>query len=103
MIVAPLRDLWAPEIARLWAGYRTIPFPLEPIEVPAQRLELWWSLEELLAYVYTWSAVQRKLRQDGPDFFEHAGLRLETLWGDRRTPRRVEIPLHLRAGRCAKG
>lgn len=99
VIVRPVEKLWAPEIAHLWAGYRTIPFPFDRLDSPPFRLEFSWSLTELLAYVHTWSAVQRKLREDGPGFFEHAGQRLAEVWGAVETLRAVEIPLHVLAGR----
>lgn len=99
VIVRPVEKLWAREIELLWAGYRTIPFPFEPLLTPSFRLEPSWSFQELMAFVYTWSAVQRKLREDGPEFFERAARRLAAVWGAVEGRRTLQIPLHLIAGR----
>lgn len=99
VIVRPVEKLWAKEIALLWSGYQAIPFPFERLEPPRFRLEPSWRFRELMAFVYTWSAVQRKLREDGPVFFERAAERLAAVWGAVEGRRTLQIPLHLIAGR----
>ena len=46
-------------------GYRSLPFPFEPVEAPLLALEQRWNVEQLLGYVGTWSAVQ-SLKKGGP-------------------------------------
>ncbi|MDT0644077.1 class I SAM-dependent methyltransferase [Zunongwangia sp. F363] len=49
---------WDPERKYLDEDYKTIPFPFTEIATPEFKLELEWSLEQLLGYLKTWSAVK---------------------------------------------
>jgi SAM-dependent methyltransferase len=66
-LIGPLLDLlepyWAPNSRILWDGYRSedIAFPFEGVEVPPFAIEVRWEMEELLAYIRTWSAMKRAL------------------------------------------
>jgi hypothetical protein len=58
-----------------------------------------WTLAQLLGYIGTWSAVARCRELTGTDPLAKLAGRLVPLWGDPSTPRRVEWPLSVRAGR----
>jgi ubiquinone/menaquinone biosynthesis C-methylase UbiE len=97
-----LRDIvvsyWPPE--RRWVDddYRTIPFAFAEIEAPVFRHSEEWSLDRLIAYLRTWSACQRYLRETGKDAVAVVADDLARAWGDARGSRTVNWPIHLRAG-----
>jgi SAM-dependent methyltransferase len=97
-IVGPF---WPPERKHIESDYRTIPFPFVEIKTPSFRLEKYWNLAELLGYLQTWSATQRYIAQQGANPVEKISGRLARLWGDPKTKRHMEWPLHLRVGKIA--
>ncbi len=98
--LAPLRPYWPTQNAKLWAGYRDVAFPFDPIEAPAFAIEMRWSLAELVAYGGTWSATIRYIAEAAPDFLERVTHALASAWGGEER-RVVTLPLSLRCGRHA--
>jgi SAM-dependent methyltransferase len=90
---------WPPERAHVEDGYRTLPFPFEPIDVPPFEMREAWPLERLLGYFSTWSAVNRCRKETGEDPVAALGRELSQVWGDPATPRAIRWPIHLRVGR----
>jgi SAM-dependent methyltransferase len=98
-----LEGHWPPERQLVEEGYRSLPFPFEPVEAPALALEHRWNAEQLLGYVGTWSAVQ-SLRKGGRGAeFDRFGDELRDAWGDPTTARNVRWPLSFRLGRVRSG
>lgn len=64
-LVAPLRDLlvpfWAPQNRLVWEGYREadVAFPFVRERTPAFEIRVTWTVDQLLAYLATWSAYKR--------------------------------------------
>ena len=48
-------------------GYRNLPFPFEERRLPDLAIEVAWTLDELLGYVGTWSAVKEAGKALGQD------------------------------------
>jgi ubiquinone/menaquinone biosynthesis C-methylase UbiE len=94
-----LEPYWYPERKLLLDGYRTIPFPFEEIDVPAQQLEMRWKLSELSGYLRTWSASARYFAQHGVDPVIDVTKSLARGWGDPQRTRLIRWPLYVRAGR----
>jgi SAM-dependent methyltransferase len=92
---------WPPERRHVENGYRDLPFPFEPLQVPPMRLEAAWTLDRLTSYLASWSAVQRYKDALGTDPVEPVRPALEAAWGSADGRRRVEWPLAVRAGRIA--
>lgn len=90
---------WPPERRHVDAGYRTIPFPFPPIAVPRFAMRRDWTAAQALAYLGTWSAVQRHDRATGDSAIAALAPALEAARGDPAVPRPVEWPLVLWAGR----
>ena len=80
------------------AGYRDIDNPLKALTPPASTIEASWTLEQLLGYLRTWSAVQRYEQQNGADPLLQLQPKLRQAWGDAKQPRFVRWPLHFLAG-----
>lgn len=94
---------WAPQRRHIEAGYRTLPFPFEPLDPPELEMCAEWRLDGLLGYVTTWSAIRALERAEGKAAAERAwrGFReaAAEAWGDPTLERMVRWPLVVRAGR----
>jgi SAM-dependent methyltransferase len=93
-----IESYWHPERQLVLDGYSTISFPFDEIEVPTFTLSRELALPELIGYVMTWSATGRYVAANGTSAVEQLETDLARHWGDPSEPRRVNAPLHLRAG-----
>ncbi|MCX7168314.1 MAG: class I SAM-dependent methyltransferase [Rhodocyclales bacterium] len=90
---------WPPERHWVDLGYRGMPFPCADIPTPEFEIRLEWTLADLLAYLHTWSATQRCIRETGSDPCTALGDRLRDVWPDAETTRTITWPIALRCGR----
>jgi SAM-dependent methyltransferase len=90
---------WPAERAIVNAGYAKLEFPFEEVEPPRFAMEVRWTLDQLAAYVGTWSAVQRARDVTGLDPLPALVGALRAGWGEDGSARLVEWPLSVRAGR----
>ena len=90
---------WPPERKHIEGGYRAIPFPFAEITPPAFHMEARWTLEELLGYFSTWSAVNRYIKTKGGNPLEPLAVDLAKVWGAAAGRRKVVWPLTVRIGR----
>jgi len=90
---------WPPERAYVDAGYRTIPFPFAAIDAPEFPMIMRWNVDQLLAYLRSWSATQRYIKANGKDPVDMVEPDLREAWGDPARVREVRWQLHLLAGR----
>lgn len=88
---------WPPERRHVERGYCSLPFPFEEIVAPPFTLENDWSLDGTIAYLGTWSAVQRCRDANGSDPLPALRAELSRLWPVGGT-RRLRWPIHLRIG-----
>lgn len=93
---------------RKWVdfGYVGMPFPFDEISAPGFTICREWTLDEVLAYLRTWSATQRCMKATGIDPVIELGERLAPLWKGtdesaiaRKT---IQWPLAIRCGRKRK-
>jgi SAM-dependent methyltransferase len=77
-------------------GYRDIAFPFEMVAAPPLAIEMHWTLDQLLNYAATWSAVARIRKEAGFDPMPMYRAALAPLWGDQA--RAVKMPLTIKAG-----
>jgi len=90
---------WPAERAMVNAGYATLDFPFEELPAASFTMEARWTLDDLLAYVGTWSAVQRARAMTRRDPLPSLVEELRTTWGAAGSTRLVAWPLSVRAGR----
>ena len=90
---------WPRERRLVESGYRALPFPFEDIEAPPFALHADWSLDSLLGYIRTWTAVSRYVLERGNDPVSELDATLRPLWGPADRRRRVYWPMSLRLGR----
>jgi SAM-dependent methyltransferase len=94
-----LGPYWPPERAYVEQEYRTLPFPWEELTPPPFVLQTEWTLEQVLGYFASWSAVQRyRAAHGGADPLPGVARELATVWPTEGTVR-LNWPLHLRLGR----
>ena len=92
---------WQPERHLVETGYRTLAFPASEIAVPEFRLQLDWSLDELLGYASSWSATARYIKARGTDPMTGLRTRMLSCWGDPSARHTVRWPLRVRAALAA--
>ncbi|MGH8370473.1 MAG: class I SAM-dependent methyltransferase, partial [Gammaproteobacteria bacterium] len=92
------KPYWPPERRLIDAGYRTLELPFAEITTPALHMQQHWDLTQLLAYLRTWSAVQRFMKQTGRDPVPELEASLKTVWGAAESMKQIDWPLHFRAG-----
>ncbi|HET7552317.1 MAG TPA: class I SAM-dependent methyltransferase [Gemmatimonadaceae bacterium] len=95
-VIAPY---WPPRKKLLHDGYRDVPFPFERIEPPPIEMHADWSFDRLMAFVRSWSGVQRCIAAQGEEFFTAAAAALRSVWGDPGGVRRCRMDLYILAGR----
>jgi ubiquinone/menaquinone biosynthesis C-methylase UbiE len=91
---------WPPERRLVEDAYRTLPFPFAEISAPEFRYATAWSLERVMGYLASWSAVQRYKQAEGRDPLVTLRPALEQAWqGSPDEAREVVWPIYARAGR----
>lgn len=96
----PLAPHWPEERHWIDEAYQTLPFPFQERTVPSLFMQQHWSMEQLLGYLRTWSAVQRFLADDKDNravvgAFEQS---LSRAWPAQQSELIIRWPLHLRVG-----
>ncbi len=94
-----INPYWPPERALIDDGYRTLEFPFDELPVSALSMQMRWTLAQFLAYLRTWSAVQKFMIKNRRDPVSTLNTQLEKLWGGSDVVKSVSWPLHIRAGR----
>ncbi len=109
---------WEPRRRYIDERFETIPFPFTEMHPSCDRLPLTmrsmvkgegagslfacrseWNLAEYLAYIESWSAVQKYRRERGSDPLDLICDNLSRAWGDADSRRTAWSPIHLRVGR----
>jgi ubiquinone/menaquinone biosynthesis C-methylase UbiE len=90
---------WPPERRMIEEGYRGIAFPFPEVATPSFRMEVHWTLDQLLGYFSSWSATNRFIKANGRNPLEPLRETLAEVWGEPNSARRIVWPLTLRIGR----
>lgn len=88
---------WPPQRRLIETGYRDVAFPFQEIEAPSMAMNLTWTAQDYLAYLSSWSAVQRHIHRTGADPVERIATQMSAIWGSGQ--RQVRWPLSFRVGR----
>ncbi len=100
-----IRDFYEVVIGTYWdkerkyidENYTTIPFPFDEMPTPHFANKLDWTLEHVIGYLNTWSAVKHFVKQNGYNPVFPLQIEIEKHWGGEKT-RAVNFPLLLRMG-----
>ena len=110
-VTGPVRDVflhfyepvcgpyWPPERRMIEDGYRSLAFPFEELPAPTMDLVADWTLDDLLGYVDTWSAVRALEKARGREPYERFVEAMYSADPDPARRRRVSWPLAMRVGR----
>ena len=96
-----LGPYWDAERRYLDEAYQALPFPFQEIEGPKFDNTYQWTLEHLVGYLNTWSAVKHYTNQNGHNPLDLIYKNLQHAWGSNKTLW-VQFPLLLRIGRITK-
>jgi SAM-dependent methyltransferase len=90
---------WPAERRHVENRYVDLAFPFARVDAPAFAIVRYWSLDDLLGYVRSWSATGRMREATGVDPVPMLAAELATPWGDRDQRRAVTWPIAMHAGR----
>lgn len=91
-------SFWPPERILVEQGYRALPFPFAEQKSPPFQMEASWTMEHLMNYLGTWSAVQRYREHQHRDPLAMIRNELTEAWGGPATVLPVRWPISLRLG-----
>lgn len=90
---------WPAERQHVEDGYRSLPFPFTEIKVPTVNMQEFWSLDELIGYFNTWSAVKEAENVLGFNPVDQLRIVLLPEWGSPESKKKIAWPLSIRAGK----
>ena len=88
----PVNNFTFRDLAKEWG------MTFEEMQAPVFTHEPEWNLEQLLAYIGTWSAVKHFREKTGADPVDLIRAELKQAWGELET-RKVSFPILLRIGK----
>lgn len=91
-------DYWPAQRRYIDQEYRRIPFPFNKIETPAFSIEKELNLQELVGYLYTWSAVKEYELRNKINPINFVAQEIESVWGEPQRRHKIVWPLHLLVG-----
>lgn len=89
---------WDEERRYIDEAYQTIPFPFTEIPAPSFSITNTWTLEHLLGYLQTWSAVKHYQNKNNRNPVDLIRQQLQAAWGNEEA-KTVRFPLLLRIGK----
>ena len=96
-----LGPYWPAERRHIDRRYLDLPFPFAPLPTPEFAMRAEWTLDHLLGYLGSWSAVRAYRDRTGKDPLPGVRESLHRTWGD-QTRHQVHWPLYLKVGRAPR-
>lgn len=93
---------WPPERRHVDEGYASMDFPFPEEAAPDLVMEAFWTLDQLVGYTGTWSAVKECRRITGADPVPDFRQAMAPVWGDPESTKRIFWPLAMRLGRVSR-
>ena len=102
-LLKPIDSFWAEGNRQVMNGYRDLILPFDEIQnTPNFVMKIEWNLNQLLAYLRTWSAVKKYITEIGSDPVEKLESKLKTIWGEPEKTKMVQMPVFFKASRKPK-
>ena len=93
-----LGTYWPPRRALVGTALLDLAFPFREVQPPPFRLEVRWTLAELMGYVSSWSATARYVAAHGTGPLPELEVALRRHWGPPERKRVVQWPFVVRIG-----
>lgn len=93
-----LHDYWDPERKYLDEQYATLPFPFAEIESPPFEMLYDWTLDQLVGFLNTWSAVRHYVVKHGVNPVDSIAKELQEIWTEAEK-KKIHFPVLLKLGR----
>ncbi|HEX6981553.1 MAG TPA: class I SAM-dependent methyltransferase [Balneolaceae bacterium] len=93
-----LGEYWLYENSLVIKRYSTIPFPFKKLSTPAFLMHKELSLNDLVGFISSWSAVQRYKSKNGNNPVDKLETKLAKLWGGRNEVKEARWEIILKAG-----
>lgn len=94
-----VQPYFAPGSKLVDEGYRSLELPGEPLDPPPFWIRADWNLDQMLAFVGTWSGTQEYIRRRGVSPIPRVAEPLERVWGERDRVLTLRWPLSIRVSR----
>lgn len=94
-----LGSYWDPHRKHLDEAYQTIPFPFPVIATPLIKMQLFWSLSELIGYLNTWSSVQKFMAVNNDNPVTQLEPLLQRDWNDHSILKPITWDIYLKVGK----
>ncbi|HVT85724.1 MAG TPA: class I SAM-dependent methyltransferase [Chitinophagaceae bacterium] len=95
-----LGSYWDYERRLVDEKYATIPFPFDEITCPVFTMQFEWTLDELIGYTNTWSALQKFVAANSFNPTDALKEQIEPYWEKEKMT--ISFPIFLRMGQIAK-
>jgi ubiquinone/menaquinone biosynthesis C-methylase UbiE len=92
-------EFWPPERKFVENRYENIPFPFPRLPSPSSRMSAKWTVEQLVGYLGTWSAVKRYRDSKGKNPVESIEKELARFWDTRSDVMAIHWPLSVVIGK----
>lgn len=89
---------WPVERHHVDLNYSDFAFPFSEIAAPKFEMKADYTLDQLIGYLHTWSAVQRYMTATGKDPLDLIMPDLTTAWGDPAHTHTITWPIFMRVG-----
>ncbi|MCF9034105.1 class I SAM-dependent methyltransferase [Acinetobacter nectaris] len=90
---------WPEERKHVENGYEDLLFPFHKCPFPKLNMEEFWSLDELINYMSTWSAVKEAQKKLDASPLHQLKAQLEALWGNPDSKKKITWPLSVKVGK----
>ncbi|BAP54736.1 SAM (and some other nucleotide) binding motif [Thioploca ingrica] len=94
-----LGHYWDPARKHLDAAYQNIPFPFQVIPTPRFKMQLLWSLPELIGYLNTWSSVQKFIMVNNSNPITQIEPFLQRVWDKHSILKPIVWDIYLQVGK----
>lgn len=94
-----LAPYFAPGARLVDERYETITLPGESLDAGDFSMRAAWNLDQMLAFIESWSGTQRYIKERGQDPVALIAEELEQIWGERERVHNLRWPLYIRISR----
>ena len=95
-----LGNFWDYERKYVDDNYTTLPFPFLEIQCPVFKMKFEWTLDELVGYLNTWSALQKFITQNHFNPINELKEQIKPFWYPEKM--KIVFPVYLRMGQIKK-